>query len=57
MVGKTLKLSAIFEFNREDFLEKAPSLAVYVNRYRQQQIVENYAVEFIPYDWTVNRQP
>ena len=57
VVGKTLKLSAIFEFHREDFLEKAPSLAVYVNRYRQQQIVENYAVEFIPYDWTVNRQP
>ena len=55
-VRRTLKLSAIFEFYREDFLEKTPSLAVYVNLYRQQKIVEDYPVEFISYDWTVNRQ-
>ena len=56
-VRKILKLSAIFEFYGEDFLAKAPSLTAYVNRYRERKVAENYAIEFIPYDWTVNRQP
>ena len=52
-----LRLSEILDFYTADFLAKASSLAVYVNRYRIAPVPENYAIEFIPYDWTVNAQP
>lgn len=41
----------------EDFLAEAPTLIAYVNRYRGDAVAENMRIEFIPYDWTVNRQP
>jgi len=52
-----LRLSEILQFYTADFLAVAPSLASYVNRYRVALVPENYEVEFIPYDWTINRQP
>ncbi len=52
-----LRLTEIMKFYPEDFLAKAPTLAAYVNRYRESKVPEEYRVEFIPYDWTVNRQP
>jgi hypothetical protein len=52
-----LRLSEILQFYTADFLAVAPSLASYVNRYRVAFVPENYEVEFIPYDWTINRQP
>lgn len=55
--AKLLRLSEILDFYTADFLAKAPSLAAYVNRYRRAPVPENYATEFIPYDWTINRQP
>ena len=55
--AKLLRLSEILDFYTADFLAKAPSLAVYVNRYRRVPVPENYTVEFIAYDWTINRQP
>ena len=44
------------EFYAADFLASASSLIAYVNRYRAQPIPLDYAVEFLPYDWTVNSQ-
>ena len=38
-------------------LAVAPSLIEYCNRYRDEPIPTDYAVEFIPYDWTLNAQP
>ena len=55
--GKVLRLSEILKFFTGDFLARAPSLAAYTNRYRLTKVPETYAVEFIPYDWTINRQP
>ena len=55
--AKLLRLSEILDFYTADFLAKASSLAVYVNRYRLSPVPENYTVEFIAYDWTINRQP
>ena len=54
---KIVRLSEILKFFTEDFLSKAPTLIMYVNKYRNDKIPENYEVEFIPYDWTVNAQP
>ncbi len=54
---RVLRLSEILKFYTSDFLAAAPSLAAYVNKYRDQKVPEDYKVEFIPYDWTINRQP
>jgi len=54
---RTLRLSEILKFYTDDFLAVAPSLAAYVNKYRDKKVPEDYQVEFIPYDWTINRQP
>lgn len=54
---RTLRLSEILKFYTGDFLKKAPSLAAYVNKYRTEKVPEDFKVEFIPYDWTVNRVP
>ena len=55
--AQVLRLSEILKFYTGDFLTKAPTLAAFANRYRDNKVPESYAVEFIPYDWTVNRQP
>lgn len=54
---KTVRFSEILKFYREDFLAHAKSLAAYVNRFRAEPVPENYADDFIAYDWTINRQP
>lgn len=55
--ARTIHLSEILDFFPEDFLKKEKSLIAYVNRYRSPPIPEDYKVQFIPYDWTVNAQP
>ncbi len=47
-------LSAIFDFYTKDFLDHAPSLIAYVNRYRTEPIPSEFKVRFFDYDWTVN---
>ena len=55
--AKTFKVSEILKFYTADFLAKAPSLAAYVNYYRDVKVPETFAVDFIAYNWTINRQP
>jgi hypothetical protein len=56
---RVVRVSQILEFFTEDFVNdrQAKSLVEFVNRYREQRIPEDFEVEFIPYDWTINRQP
>lgn len=56
---RTLYLSEILDFYSKDFLAQAATLEAYVNRYRAgaERVPEDYTVYFIPYDWTINRQP
>lgn len=51
-----VEVSEILDFYADDFLANSPSLISYINRYRDNQIPGSYTVEFIDYDWTVNRQ-
>ncbi len=53
---QTVEVSEILDFYTEDFLATDPSLIAYINRCRDDQIPDSYTVEFIDYDWTVNRQ-
>jgi hypothetical protein len=52
-------LSSILDFYTEDFAPdgKRESLTAYVNRYRDEPVDSKLTVKFIPYDWTLNRQP
>ena len=54
--AKLVRFSEILKFYTEDFLKVAPSLVAYANRYLDEKIPEDYRVEFIPYDWTLNKQ-
>ena len=51
-------LSEILDFYTEDFVAdgRRQSLISYVNRYVPTPIGDGYRVQFIPYDWTINRQ-
>lgn len=52
--SKTVYLSELLDFYTDDFItESTPTLSAYVNQYAPEKIPEGYAVEFIPYDWTV----
>lgn len=53
---RTVRLSPYFKWYAEDFLTAAPTPIAYVNRYRSERIPEDYRVEFMPYDWTLNSQ-
>ncbi len=53
--ARTVRLSAIFKFYTNDFLVAADSLIAYINRLRKDPIPADYTVEFLPYDWTINR--
>jgi hypothetical protein len=54
---QVVRLSEIFKLYQDDFLKHAPYLTNWVNRYREQKTPSGYLVEFIPYDWGINRQP
>lgn len=50
----TVQISEIFKFFPEDFVPgEAPNLIAYINRYVAQPIDERFAVQYIPYDWTI----
>jgi Protein of unknown function, DUF547 len=54
---KTVYVSEILSFFTKDFLKKKPTLIAYVNQYVSPPIPDDYKVDFIPYDWTINNQP
>ncbi len=53
---KLARVSSILAFYTGDFLAKSPTLIAYINKYANKSIPEDYRIEFIDYDWTVNDQ-
>ena len=51
---KLVRVSSILKFYTEDFLAKSPTLIAYIKLHAPASIPENFAIEFIDYDWTVN---
>lgn len=52
---KEVAVSEILKFFPEDFVpKKAPTVATYVNLYRQSPLPMNYEIRYISYDWTIN---
>ena len=54
--AKTVRFNEILRFYTKDFLVVSPSLIAYANQFREGAIPVDWKVEFIPYDWTVNKQ-
>jgi hypothetical protein len=55
--ARRVHVSELMEFYEEDFQKEAPSLIGYVNQFRKQPIPIDYSVEFIPFNWKLNKQP
>ncbi|MEM7038624.1 MAG: DUF547 domain-containing protein, partial [Bacteroidota bacterium] len=51
---KTVQLSQILDWYKEDFLAEAKSLLDYVNKYRKTPIPADYKQSFYTYNWSLN---
>lgn len=54
---KKIYVSEILKFYKGEFITHAGSLIAYINQYIDEDIPESYDVEFVPYDWTINKSP
>jgi hypothetical protein len=52
--SKTVFLSEIFRWFKEDFTKEFDSEVAFINVYRESQIPLDYKVMYYPYDWTIN---
>ena len=52
---KKIYLSEILKFYKEEFITQTGSLIAYINQYIDEDIPECYDIEFVPYDWTINK--
>lgn len=52
--AKTVQLSQIFEWYKDDFLAEAGSLVEWVNKYRSTSIPSSYKQSFYTYNWALN---
>ena len=52
--AKTVQISEIFYWYKDDFLKDASSLLEYINKYRAKKIPEHFKVSKYTYDWTWN---
>lgn len=55
--SRTVHVTELMDLYTDDYLAAAPTLAAYVNEWREEPVPEGYDLEFIPYDWSLNRQP
>lgn len=56
--NKTVYVSSIFKFYTKDFVAsgKRQDLLTYINTYRNPAIPDDYKVEYMDYDWRINKQ-
>ena len=52
--AKTVKLSQLFDWYKDDFLTKGDNYIDFINKYRTDKIPDNYKVYLYTYDWTLN---
>ena len=57
--NKLVNVSAILDFYTVDFVPSGDrdDLIPYINRYRADPIPESYDLEFLKYDWRINKTP
>jgi len=51
---KTVYLSEIFKWYREDFITPEHGVLAYVNQYRKEKIPPKYSIDYYTYNWQLN---
>jgi hypothetical protein len=51
---KTVKISELFKWYKQDFLQGGLTLIGFINQFRHDKIPEESTVNYYPYDWTLN---
>ena len=51
---KTVFISEIFKWYREDFLAEKLTILAYINQFRKPPIPADFRIDFIPYNWQLN---
>ncbi len=51
---KTVKLSQLFDWYKDDFVSKGNNYFDFLNKYRTDKIPENFKVSIYTYDWSLN---
>ncbi len=54
--NKTVEVSQIFEWYKEDFSSKNSSLIDFLNKYKTAKIASNYKITYYNYDWSLNKK-
>lgn len=54
--NRTVLVSELFKWYKEDFLSEADSILAYINNYRKRKIPITYEVGYYTYDWSLNTQ-
>ncbi|PCJ83864.1 MAG: hypothetical protein COA57_10265 [Flavobacteriales bacterium] len=52
---RAVQISEIFKWYKDDFLENHENLLSYINMYRRNKIPSDYEINYLPYDWALNR--
>ncbi|RDV13709.1 DUF547 domain-containing protein [Pontibacter diazotrophicus] len=52
--SKKVLVSEIFKWYEQDFMQEAPSIAAYINRYRQNNLPPGYRLAYYTYNWDLN---
>ena len=52
--NKTVEVSEIFDWYKDDFLDNNARIIDFINKYRKEKIDESYKVIFYKYDWSLN---
>jgi hypothetical protein len=53
--GEQVKLSQVFSRFSADFTERSGSIITYINKYINPKIKDDIRIEFLGYDWSINK--
>ena len=53
-IKKTIEVSQLFDWYKEDFLDKNGRIIDFINKYRTEKIDESYTIGYYKYDWSLN---
>jgi hypothetical protein len=51
---KSIEISEIFKWYKEDFEAEFSSILNFINKYRTEKLSENYLISYYSYDWSLN---
>lgn len=52
--SKKIFVTEIFKWYKDDFTEEGKTIIDFINKYHDEQIPDDFSINFIQYDWTLN---